>query len=565
MALSLVLLAVPAQRTDITALAQSAGSGTFSGPWTTHMSKDGLTGTGSGTITFHVNADAGTFTCTYSGTLKASGSMDSPQGRVRVSGTGWAKHSSCSGSYNAASGRLSGAGTGSSGGTFTMTITTTDEDGEPQEQSQSQTDSAVDSITIAGTIRDSGGSGTITDEDGEVISWQVSGSFSGASGDQPGDDDMPAEDPCKIDALSDECFEYLDMISGGSELDDLEFDDEDGQDPCDFDQDSEECADYMAELEASLDFDFGPCQDDMESDACWDFLDAMDEMDGIFDDEELLALFLGEEEDPATDKQAEKIGKIVAKDAFDKKVDNPTKEDVQKTSLSEKLKYVSDPKVKSAIAKEFIKYKFENNEKDIEKLTEKLDEIKDKHEFMAELDKKANKLRADLGDKMDEALAKSIDAYVKGTLKWAQDASPRAIKESLWRLEDTVFDNLTAEDAYKAGKTIGDFKQKAEDIYKTAQEIQKINERVQKGRITESQAKVLRGTAVLSVSLKYAAKGIPIFGDHMSEIIDGTMAVTLKLAGKKAERTAALDKCFEGSALDEECIKAIEDGRITAY
>lgn len=546
---------------DGTALSDIKGKGRFSGNWSGSDSSDGMHETSAGTIEFTINAVKKTFSCTMSGGTRGSGRTTRGDSVIEMEGSGSVESTACSGTYDPASGNISGTLTVQGHVTAYVTITQGEE-----VQTDTVSDSPVKTSRISGTFTESSGSGSIVDEDSSPASWSVTGSFSDATLDE-----VMGEDPCKDDPTSEACFDYMDKVAGldtGDEDEDEEDEDyEDSEwdegDPCFDDPDSLECDDFLAEEYADLMMeDF--CKDDVD-DECLDFLLELDKTGSVLADDKLAALLFSEEKGKIPVKQAQAIGRELAVKAFEEKVENPTKQDVWRHDFGASLKYVRDPEVKSAIAREFIKYKNEHATDDIESLQEKLDDIKEKHEFMDELDAKANKLKADLGDKLDENIAAAIDAYVKNTWKWAQDASPRAIKESMWRLEDTVFDGYSAEDAYKAGKTIGEFKEKAQDIYQVAQDIQKINERVAKGRITEGQAKVLRGGTVMAISLKYAAKGVPIFGEHMSEIIDGTMNVTLKFAGKRAERTTAIDNCGGDAILTEECMKLIEKGIMSPY
>ena len=569
-----LLLAAPWPRRDMRAIAQQSGRGHFSGSFSsTEVLEAGVVAKAAGSMTFNVNADAGTFTCVMNGSISGGGSFKLKGQPARGNITGSVTHQSCSGTYDPASGAINGRLTGNTSATMSITVIGAGEDGE--DKTVTQSDSQQHFGPVSGNIGAGGGSGKFIDEeDGSVIRWEVHGSFSASEAPAPephADDTAEGEEynPCDDDALSDACFDYMDRITGGSELgdlDDMDWDDEEFdkefENPCDVDSQSDECFAHLKKISGGSMFDEGPCAEDEFSKECDDYIFGVEELEDIIDDDELYDILFGDSDKKPTPEQMKEAAEKIAEDAFENKKENPTKEDVKKSDLSKKLKAITDPKTRKAIVREFLKYKREHDDADIKELSRKLAEIQDRQEIMADLNSKAEKMKADLGDKLTEGMAKAIDSKLAEAWEWAKDASPEQLKDTMLRMNEN---EITLSDTLAAKKNLDDYVSKAKDIYQVSVKINEINKKVKSGRITEAQAKVLRGGTILALSLKYASKGVPIFGDHISDIIDGTMAVSLKFAGKRAERTAAIDACLKGSALSDECLKAIEDGRITAY
>jgi hypothetical protein len=146
------------------------GSGTFSGAWSGGRNAKGLSGTGSGSISFNINADKGSFSCTFKGTGQFSGTL---YGSTKVTGTNTMKSTSCSGSYDAASGSVSGSISISESWSAHSTWTS---DGKTKSQDDRGSESYGGSLN--GAINNGGGSGGI-EYSGGGGSWSVSGTFSG--------------------------------------------------------------------------------------------------------------------------------------------------------------------------------------------------------------------------------------------------------------------------------------------------------------------------------------------------------------------------------------------------
>lgn len=151
------------------------GSGKFSGSWSGGRNAKGLSGTGSGSISFNIDADKGSFSCTFKGAGQFSGTL---YGSTKVTGTNTMKSSSCSGSYDAASGSVSGSISISESWSARSSWVS---DGKTKTQNDNGSESYGGSLN--GTITNGGGSGGI-EYSGGGGSWSVSGTFSGGGADE---------------------------------------------------------------------------------------------------------------------------------------------------------------------------------------------------------------------------------------------------------------------------------------------------------------------------------------------------------------------------------------------
>ena len=79
-------------------------------------------------------------------------------------------------------------------------------------------------------------------------------------------------------------------------------------------------------------------------------------------------------------------------------------------------------------------------------------------------------------------------------------------------------------------------------------------EQVAKGEISESRAKLLKGGHMLGMSLKYATKWVPIFGDEASEITGGSFEAFMKFGNKLAKHTTKTDCCSKDPENAECCV-----------
>lgn len=230
--------------------------------------------------------------------------------------------------------------------------------------------------------------------------------------------------------------------------------------------------------------------------------------------------------------------------------------DGEKTQYFQKVREwimwdVDDEDVKSAISKEFIGYR--SWETDINKLTEKLEQITEKQKSLKQLDEDANLL---------------VD-QVKEQLEWIVNDKQDEIIDEIWsnakeRLEKNWWDKMKwtlknyeyAMSKYeKWSKLYEDAKSKYDKIkwvYDEAMElywrVDQVNKLLAEWKIDEWKAKVLKWAVLLDKWLEYATEYVPVFGSTISKVSKATFGTVIELAKKRAQRTTALDKCFEDPA-----------------
>lgn len=212
---------------------------------------------------------------------------------------------------------------------------------------------------------------------------------------------------------------------------------------------------------------------------------------------------------------------------------------------------VEDEDVKSAISKEFIGYR--SWESDINKLTDKLEQITEKQKSLKKLDEEANVL---------------VD-QVKEQLEWIVNDKQDEIIGELWSnakewLEKNWWNNMKwtlknyeylMEKYEKWSKLYEDAKWKYDKIkwvYDEAMElywrVDQVNKLLAEWKIDEWKAKVLKWAVLLDKWLEYATEYVPVFGSTISKVSKATFGTVIELAKKRAQRSTALDKCFEDPA-----------------
>lgn len=75
--------------------------------------------------------------------------------------------------------------------------------------------------------------------------------------------------------------------------------------------------------------------------------------------------------------------------------------------------------------------------------------------------------------------------------------------------------------------------------------VDKVNKLLAEGRIDAGKAKVLKGAVLLDKGLEYATGYVPVFGSTISTISKETFGTVIELAKKRAERSTAIEKCFD--------------------
>jgi uncharacterized membrane protein YhdT len=212
---------------------------------------------------------------------------------------------------------------------------------------------------------------------------------------------------------------------------------------------------------------------------------------------------------------------------------------------------IEDDDVKSAISKEFTAYK--SGEWNILKQLEKLQQITEKQQTLKRLDEEANEL---------------VDT-VKEQLEWIVNDKQDEIIENIWnnaqeRIEKNGWSNLKSalsnykwimEKYEKWSKMYEDAKWKYDklkwvydEVMGVYNRVDQVNKMLAEWKIDAWKAKVLKGAVLLDKWLEYATWYVPVFGSTISKISKETFWTVIELAKKRAERSTALDKCFEDPA-----------------
>jgi len=231
-------------------------------------------------------------------------------------------------------------------------------------------------------------------------------------------------------------------------------------------------------------------------------------------------------------------------------ISDENKQQYQKGRYAEVLEDVEDEEVKSEIRREFIKWRSENPEKDIDAYVKRLEAIKEEKEFVKRMDDQANELvdslKEKVGEYADEQKEAAINAFTEKGWSWAKEKSGDDLKRNLERME------ALKEKYDKASEKYAEMTEKIDKIKKVYEEVKGVytkvdsyNKLVAEGKIDQGQAKVLKGAVLLGKGLEYATSYVPIFGSTISKVTAGTFEATIKLATSRAQRSTKLNACIE--------------------
>jgi hypothetical protein len=144
--------------------AAGATKGSYSGSWSGTQTTEGMNGSGSGSISFTVDAEGGSFSCSFSGSGSFSGTNDGARvtGRVSMKGSG------CSGSYDPKTGAVDGSMSLGEALSWSWTAT---HGGQTYSGSDSKNISL--GASVSGNVKK--GTGSVSYSGGN-LGWRVSGS-----------------------------------------------------------------------------------------------------------------------------------------------------------------------------------------------------------------------------------------------------------------------------------------------------------------------------------------------------------------------------------------------------
>jgi len=219
-----------------------------------------------------------------------------------------------------------------------------------------------------------------------------------------------------------------------------------------------------------------------------------------------------------------------------------------KEKREEIMAWVEDEDVKSAISKEFTTYK--SSEPNIINQLDKLKEITKKQELIKSADEKANQLVDQMKEQLDWLVKDKQDEVI-----WAMwEKAEEWIQKNWWAdVKYALNDMKWAMDKYeKWSKVYEDAKWKYDKLKKVYDEVMwvynrvdQVNKMLAEWKIDAGKAKVIKWAVLLDKWLEYATWYVPVFGSTISTVSKETFWVVIELAKKRAERSTALDKCFE--------------------
>lgn len=212
---------------------------------------------------------------------------------------------------------------------------------------------------------------------------------------------------------------------------------------------------------------------------------------------------------------------------------------------------IEDEDVKSAISKEYTAYRqWETN---INDMLEKLEELTEKQKTLKRLDDEANELTDNIKEQLEWLVNDKQDEILEEMWENAKEWIEKNWWEDLkWWLKNYEY---AMEKYEKWSKMYEDAKWKYDKLKKVYDEVMWIYQRVDEvnkmlaqWKIDEWKAKVLKWAVLLDKWLEYTLEYVPVFWSTMSKMSKESFDTVIKLAKKRAERSTALDKCFEDPA-----------------
>lgn len=101
--------------------------------------------------------------------------------------------------------------------------------------------------------------------------------------------------------------------------------------------------------------------------------------------------------------------------------------------------------------------------------------------------------------------------------------------------------------------TAGKITEGIKDAGELSDSFKSVNDKVKTGTITEGQGKLLKVGYGLGKAIKWTAKNVPIVGDAVGDVADGSFGAGMKAGEKIAEHTTKTNKCID-DPLSDECV-----------
>lgn len=222
-----------------------------------------------------------------------------------------------------------------------------------------------------------------------------------------------------------------------------------------------------------------------------------------------------------------------------------------KEKREEIMAWIEDDDVKSAISKEYIKYK--ENETNINNMLDKLKEITKKQELIKSADEKANQLTDQIKEQLQWLVQDKQDEVIEAMWSKAKERIEengwKELKRALWDLEWAMWKYEKWSEMYNSAKSKYDkLKWAYDEVMWVYNRIDEVNKMVAEWKIDPGKAKVLKWAVLLDKWLEYATEYVPVFWSTISTISKETFQTVIEFAKKRAKRSTAIEKCFDDPA-----------------
>ncbi len=212
---------------------------------------------------------------------------------------------------------------------------------------------------------------------------------------------------------------------------------------------------------------------------------------------------------------------------------------------------IDDEDVASAISKEYTKYR--SNENNINNLLDKLEDITTKQKMIKQIDEDANQLTDKIKEQLEWIVKDKQDAIIEAmgenAKEWIEKNGWDKLKWSLKEMEWAMGKYEKWSAMYESMKWKYDkLKWAYDEVMGVYNRVDQVNKMLAEWKIDAGKAKVLKWAVLLDKWLEYATGYVPVFGSTISTISKETFGTVIELAKKRAERSTAIEKCFDDPA-----------------
>ena len=212
---------------------------------------------------------------------------------------------------------------------------------------------------------------------------------------------------------------------------------------------------------------------------------------------------------------------------------------------------IDDEDVASAISKEYTKYR--SNENNINNLLDKLEDITTKQKMIKQIDEDASQLTDKIKEQLEWIVKDKQDAIIEAmgenAKEWIEKNGWDKLKWSLKEMEWAMGKYEKWSAMYESMKWKYDkLKWAYDEVMGVYNRVDQVNKMLAEWKIDAGKAKVLKWAVLLDKWLEYATGYVPVFGSTISTISKETFGTVIELAKKRAERSTAIEKCFDDPA-----------------